>query len=268
MVKKIAFLGAGFMGEGMIREIIRNEVTTPRHITAFDISEQRLTFLENTYGIDTAVTAREAISMANLVVIATKPQDIASVMPEVKAHAMKEALILSICAGIEIDALEAGIGADRSIVRVMPNTMIDVKRGCSALAANGQVTKEDLALATSVLDALGQTMPMNESLMNAFTGYSAAGPATIYEFMMAMIDAGVLVGMSRSDATDITLENMMGACEMVRQTGEHPRMLQEKMTSPGGVTIAGLHELRKAGFTSAVERSAFEAVKRSQELGS
>ncbi len=267
MEKRIAFLGAGFMGEGIVRELIRGAVARPENLVAFDINQQRLDFLAEKYGIKTTMTARDAVANADLVVIATKPQDIDSIMPEVRVHARKEALTLSICAGIELATLEAGIGQDRAIARVMPNTMIDVKRGCSAIAVNRHVDEEALDLATSVLNTLGQTMPIKESLMNAFTGYSAASPATIYEFMMALIDAGVLVGMSRSDSAAITIENIMGACEMVRQTGEHPRMLQERMTSPGGVTIAGLYELKQAGFTSAVQRSVFEAVKRSEVLG-
>lgn len=263
---KVTFIGGGNMAEGIIRGIVSNEIFDPKNISVFDILSERREYLKNTYRVTEAEDISSAVKDADFVLIAVRPQDIMKVAQNVKDDLSESTIIISICAGIKIEKLENIFGSEHKFVRVMPNTMIDVKHGYSAASINDKIEDKDKEIIETMLSALGQTMFIDENLFNAFTAYSCAGPAYIMYFIAALVDAGVQSGFSRKDSISIALENLIASALTIQETGKHPYEITDKMTSPAGITIDGLHVLSEAGFHGTVMSSVRQALKRTNEL--
>jgi len=263
---KITFIGGGNMAEGIIRGIVSNEIFDPKDITVFDILNERKEYLKNTYGVKDAEDTSSAVKGADIVLIAVRPQDIVKVAQNIKNDLSESTIIISICAGIKMEKLENIFGSQHKFVRVMPNTMIDVKHGYSAASINERIENSDKEIIEILLSALGQAMFIDESLFNAFTAYSCAGPAYIMYFIAALVDSGVQSGFSRKDAVSIALENLIASALTIQETGKHPYEITDKMTSPAGITIEGLHVLSQSGFHGTVMSSVKQALKRTNEL--
>ncbi len=247
MSKTILFIGGGNMAEGLMRGMINQKVFEPSEISVFDVVPERLQHLQNTYGVRPVSDKAQAVSQADTLFIAVRPQDAVPVLNELKELGADKKLTISICAGISLEKLEAALGKNR-IFRVMPNVLIDVRHGYSAVCANSAITAQDKAEVTRMLEAVGQIMFIDESLFDTFTAFSGSGPAYIYHCILGLVDGGVLTGFSRADAYKIVLANCIGAAEMIKHTGKHPCQLQDTMTSPDGCTIEGLMVLNKAGL--------------------
>ncbi|MBD7912245.1 MULTISPECIES: pyrroline-5-carboxylate reductase [Clostridium] len=263
---KIAFIGGGNMAEGIIRGIISNEVFQPENIIVFDILSERKKYLNTTYGIVEAEDISSAVKSSDIVLVAVRPQDIEKVAQDIRNDLNENTIIISICAGIKIEKLEAIFGEKHKLVRVMPNTMIDVQHGFSAASINEKVSLSDKEIIQEILTSLGQTMFIDESLFNSFTAFSCAGPAYVMYFIAALVDAGVQSGFSRKDSIAITLENIMASALTIEKTGKHPYQITDTMTSPAGITIDGLHVLSESGFHGIVMSSVKQALKRTNEL--
>lgn len=260
---KIGFIGAGNMAEAMIKGLQASY--NGLNIAVSDMGVERLELMRTKYGIE-AVTKDnlKVADFADILVLAVKPQVVPAVLKEIKEK-VKGKIVVSIAAGVSTSSIEEII--DAKVVRVMPNTPALVLCGASALCAGKSVGEKELALVKEMLSSIGECIVTDESKMDAVTGLSGSGPAYVYQFIEALSDAGVKMGLARQDATALAAQTVMGAAKMVLETGKHPGELKDAVTSPGGTTIAGLHELEKGGFRAAVMNAVETAAKRSHELG-
>lgn len=253
------------MAEAIIRASLANGTLTAGQVSVSDINEGRLQLLKEKYSVDTDSTQEQALSAAELIVIAVRPQDdLAALGQLVQKSASPAAVIVSIVAGVTIAQLGDYFGAERPIVRVIPNTLTDTGYGYSGVALNTVASREQVE---EFLLGFGKVQYLEESYIDIFTGFGVAGPNYIYYFIESFTDAGVLAGLPREQAWNVALENMLGAVAMLRQTGLHPRQLLDINNSPGGVGMHGLYELNNSDFAAGLQRSVLAAVKRTTELG-
>jgi pyrroline-5-carboxylate reductase len=214
--------------------------------------------------------AEESYALADceIVVLAVKPQVLPALLQSKRQHFNKKQLVISIAAGISLDVLESSLaGCDCRVVRVMPNTPALIMEGASALCCGSLANDDDLKTAGAIFDAVGKSVVLGESAMDAVTGLSGSGPAYVFSFIEALIDAGVKVGLSRDVAETLSLQTVLGSVKLAINTGKHPADLRAMVTSPGGTTIAGLHEMERAGFQGIIMDAVEAATKRSRELG-
>lgn len=265
--KRVTFIGSGVMGEAMIKGMLGKSLTSADMITASDPWKERLDFIGREYGVVVKASNVEAVSGADIVVLSIKPQSLPKVGEELHNKLGKEALVISIIAGTRIQTLRTKLFHDR-IVRVMPNTPAQVGKGMSVWTATEQVTPEQRRQTEVLLGAFGEQLPVEEEgFLDMATGLSGSGPGFIMLMVEAMIDAGVHMGFSRREATQLVAQTFEGSIALMRATGTHPAELRNQVTSPGGTTAAGLYELEKDALRSTLSRAIFAAYRRSQELG-
>lgn len=261
----IHFIGGGQMAEAMIRAILQNNVYQPEEINVYDMSKDRLHYLQETYQINISYDELEGIKKATLIVIAVRPQDnLAAIGQQINSYATNDATVVSIVAGVTINKLASFVGKERPIARVIPNTLTDTGLGYSGVALNEYASVDSV---DAFLNGFGKVEYIQESLIDIFTGYGVAGPNYVYYFIESLADAGVLAGLPREIAWKIALENTVGSVEMLKISGKHPRQLLDINNSAGGVGINALHELNSSDFAAGLQRSVLKAVKRTTELG-
>jgi len=262
----VAFIGAGNMGEAMIKGLI-GAGCPAKSIAALDVDKSRLDHVVKTYEVKRAKDLSEALE-ADAVVLAVKPQNIDEVLDRMAVPGARLPLIISIAAGVTLERIGRRLGKRARVVRVMPNTPALIGQGVSAYYAGQACSEADLAMVESIVSALGPCHRVAaEHLMDAVTGLSGSGPAYVFIFIEAMADAGVNMGLTRAMALDLAARTVAGAARMVIETGEHPAVLKDKVASPGGTTIAGIAELERADFRAAVHDAVEAATDRSIELG-
>lgn len=266
MSKKIVFCGGGNMAEGVIRSLITRGVAESADITVSELNPERCAYLEATYSVKAHTDASAAIKEADIVFIAVLPKIVPIVAKTLKDAVKKDVLIISIAAGVKIAEMEEMLGAEKKIVRVMPNTLNKSGNGHSAVALNANVTAEEKEEVTRILNSLGQTMYLPENMFNEFTAYSCSGPLWFYQMADALIDAGVYSGFSRADARNIVIKNMLGVAMVLDETGAAPKDMVNAMCSPGGVTIEGYKSMVDRGFAAAVMGSVKDAVNKANSL--
>jgi pyrroline-5-carboxylate reductase len=263
----VVFLGAGQMAEALIRGVLNAKLLTPAELTATDVRPERLDELRVALGIRTALGSQTALTQGRIVVIAVKPQDVASLLAEVGPLIRPEQILVSIAAGVTISTLESRLPGPIPVVRVMPNTPALVGAGVAAVALGSHARPEDGELVCQLMSAVGHAVILPEYQLDAVTGLSASGPAFVAMFVEALIDAGVRVGLARDVATTLALQTVLGTTQMMQTTGRHPALMKEMVTSPAGTTIAGVHALERGGFRAAVLDAIVAATERSRELG-
>lgn len=260
----LAVIGAGVMGETLISGLLRAGWVADQ-ITASDRHPARLAEIAVKHGIRTADTAT-ATSQSDTVLLVVKPQDIAEVLPQVASALRPGTLVVSLCAGITTAKIEAALPDGTPVVRVMPNTPAQVDEGMAAISAGTTATADHLEHVSALLNAVGETVIVPEKYQDAVTAISGSGPAYLYFVVEAMIDAGVMLGLPRDTATTLVVQTMYGSAKLLAESGLHPTVLKERVTSPGGTTAAALRELEshkvKAAFITAMEA----ARNRSSEL--
>ncbi|MBF0171731.1 MAG: pyrroline-5-carboxylate reductase [Nitrospinae bacterium] len=266
--KKIAVIGAGFMGAALIRGLLRSEAVAPGNLMAADPRQGTLAALREEFPDPPKVTAdnREAAAFADIILLAVKPGMVADVLAPLKRTIGKK-LVVSIAAGVPLATLEEPLVSGARLVRAMPNMGAAVGASATALAAGRHATEEDLRLARSLFDAVGECVVVDESLMDAVTGLSGSGPAFVFLFLEALVDAGVQMGLARDTARTLAGQTLYGAARLAALTGEHPGKLIDQITSPGGTTIAGLAHLEQSAFKGGVMGAVRAATLRSRELG-
>ncbi len=261
---KIHFIGAGQMSEAIIRASLKNHVVLQEDITLTDIDPSRIQLLNERYGVNIDTTTEAAITSADYIVLGVRPQDdLTAVAALVNQYAPQNATIVSIIAGVTLDKLASLFGAERAIVRTIPNTLTDTGLGYSGVVFNAHVVAEPLM---PFLESFGKVMMLEERLIDVFTGFAVAGINYVYYFIEALSDAGVLAGMPRQQSQKVVWENLIGAVEMLKVSGLHPRQLMDINNSPAGVGINGIYELNKSSFTAGLQSSVLAAVKRTTEL--
>ena len=264
-MKKIVFFGGGPMGEGIMGGLIRGKVAEPKQITVSELLPARREYLEKTHGVLTTTDPAEA-STADVVILAVNPNQIPNVTKSLKPHLSKEAIVISIACGVALATLEEQLGADKKILRVMPNTLIQSGNGYSAACINPNVNDDDKVIITTVLNALGQTMYVTENMFETFTAFCCTGPIWFYKAVEALIDAGVYAGFSRAESRAMVIKNMLGVAQVLDATGAHPALKVDDMTSPAGVTIEALQVLHQERFTGALMTSVDAAVKKANSI--
>ena len=251
----LAVIGAGVMGETLIAGLLRAGWAADQIIAA-DRHPARLEEISARYGIGTADTA-EATGRADTVVLVVKPQVIGEVLPQVAGSLRPDGLVVSLCAGITTATIEAALPSGTPVVRVMPNTPAQVDEGMAAISAGTLATAEHLDHVMTLLTAVGEAVVVPEKYQDAVTAISGSGPAYLYFVVEAMIDAGVMLGLPRDTATTLVVQTMYGSAKLLAESGLHPTVLKERVTSPGGTTAAALRELEshkvKAAFITAME---------------
>ena len=265
--KTVAFIGSGIMGEAMIRGLILQNIVPPEQIYAADPLPARLDDLKQRYGIHVTSHNAEAAEAGQVIVLSTKPQNLGEVMPGIRGHLRRQDLLLSILAGTPIRKLADGV-AHASVVRAMPNTPAQIGQGMTVWTATPEVSAEQRAQAQAILGALGIELFVNdESYLDMATALSGTGPAYIFMFMEALVDAGVHLGFSRRVAEQLVFQTMRGSLEYAAQSGKHVAELRNQVTSPGGTTAAALYHLEKGGLRTVLSRAIWAAYQRSVELG-
>jgi len=264
----VGILGAGNMGEILIRGLVRAEVVDSEHVIASDISADRRRFIADTYGIRTTTNNRELVEASNLVVLAVKPQNIDRVMDEIGDFSKPNQLYCSIVAGVPTSYIAVSLHNQAAVVRVMPNTPALVLDGMSVICPGKNATEKDVARVQAIFEAVGKAVIIyDEELMDVVTGLSGSGPAFVFLFIEALSDAGVKLGLSRKVANQLAAQTVLGAAKMFLDTGRHPSELKDLVATPGGTTFAGLRELERGTFRSVIMDAVEAATNRSRELG-
>ncbi|WP_075817122.1 MULTISPECIES: pyrroline-5-carboxylate reductase [Serinicoccus] len=260
----IALLGAGVMGGTLAAALVRSG-QRPDELVLSDKVTARAEQVAGQHGTRYAPPA-EAVEVADVVVLAVKPQDMAALVEEVHDHVRPGTLVVSIAAGITTDFLERRLPEGTSVVRVMPNTPALVDQGMSAMSPGRHCTDEHVERARHLMEHVGRVVVLDEGHQDAVTAISGSGPSYIFYVVEAMIEAGVLLGLPRDTATELVTQTLYGAATMIRETGTHPTVLREQVSSPGGTSVAALRALEdhkvRAAFLTAMEAAA----RRSHEL--
>jgi pyrroline-5-carboxylate reductase len=263
----LGFIGSGVMAEAMISIILNQGLTTPEHMIASDPREERGEELAKRYGVTVTSNNREAAQAAQIVVLSVKPQVLPAVLADLGGAIAPEGLVLSIVAGARIGVIAEGLGHS-AIVRVMPNTPAQVGEGMSVWTATASVSDEQRLQAQSILQALGEEIYLeDEDYLDMATALSGTGPAYVFLFMEAMIDAGVHLGFSRRVARQLVLQTLRGSVEFARRSAAHPAELRNMVTSPGGTSAEALYQLEKGGFRTVLSRAIWAAYQKSKYLG-
>jgi len=266
--KKIGFIGGGNMAEALISGLVHSDAARAENIICSDIREEPLAELHRKYGIATTTNNIEVAEKAEILIYATKPQILASVLKETAGVLDKSKLIISIAAGVPLAAIQSGLQKELRLIRVMPNICAFVKESATAIAAGKHVEAGDIELAKAIFDSVGISVFIKENvLMDAFTGLSGSGPAYVFLIIDAMADAGVKMGLSRKDSLLLSTQTVMGSAKLLLESKEHPGQLKDRVTSPGGTSIAGIHTLEQGGLRTTIMDAVEAATKRSRELG-
>ncbi len=263
----IGFLGAGKMGTALAKGFIQAGLVKPGQIIASDPVEAARAAFARDVGAKAAASNAEAVRFASVILLAVKPDQVAGVLAGIRGEFTEKHLLISIAAGIPLAKLEAGLENGARVIRVMPNTPALVGTGASAFALGKAARTADGELAQKLFSAVGIAIQVKESLLDAVTGLSGSGPAYVYLMIEGLSDGGVAAGLPRDAATRLAAQTVLGAAKMVLETGLHPGALKDMVTSPGGTTIEGLHELEKARVRGAFISAVRAAADKSKKLG-
>ena len=267
MKKNIGFIGGGQMAEAMIKGLLVSDLSAGTLISVCEPLESRKLHLRQNYELKTVDHPAELCSLADVIILAVKPQVMPGVLGQIRA-AVQHRLVITIAAGLPISMYEEQLDIDQpAIVRAMPNMGALVQQAATALCRNSHVSDADFAFARTLFETIGSAVVVAESLMDAVTGLSGSGPAFVFSFIEALIDAGVKVGLGREVARNLTLQTIYAGVELARTSGKHPAQLRDQVTSPGGTTASGLHVLEKEGFGGTLISAVEASCERSIALG-
>jgi pyrroline-5-carboxylate reductase len=263
----VAVIGAGNIGRAMIGGMIRSERIAPEQVVATRRSAGALDELREAFpGIRTTTDNVEAVRNASIILLTIKPQSRSEVVTEIREHVTRTALVVSVLAGVTTERLQVAFGSEQPVVRVMPNTPALVDEGATAIAGGAFTDDGHLKTVKHMFEAVGQVVTTRESLMDAVTGLSGSGPAYVYMFIEALTDAGVQQGLSRDVAASLAAQTVYGAAKLVLETGKHPAILRDEVTTPGGTAIAAVSELESRGLRTTIINAVNTATERSRAL--
>jgi pyrroline-5-carboxylate reductase len=265
--QRLGFLGAGNMSGALIKGLLHGQVMPAGRILASDAKPERLEQLRKLHGIRTTGDNHALVGECDVVVLAVKPQVVDKVLTEVGHDVRPDQLIISVAAGVPVDALEARLPPGSRIVRAMPNTPATVQAGATAIAGGAHAREEDLRVASELFEAVGRVVTLDEGLLDAVTGLSGSGPAYVMLIIEALADGGVKVGLHRDTSLLLAAQTVFGAAKLLLESGEHPGRLKDMVTSPGGTAIAGLHTLESGALRKTLIDAVETASKRAAELG-
>jgi pyrroline-5-carboxylate reductase len=269
MTKKFGLIGGGVMGEALLSRLIARGIYQPSEVIVSEPQSARQAFLQQQYDVtvttDNSLVFRQA---QEVIFLAVKPQVFSAIAQELADIILGEysPLVISILAGVSLNQLEAAF-PQLPVIRAMPNTPATVGAGITAICLGAYTTAKHHQIAQQLFSAVGEVVEVSESLMDAVTGLSGSGPAYVSILVEALADGGVAAGLPRSIANQLALQTVLGTAQLLHDSKMHPAELKDRVTSPGGTTIAGISQLEKAGFRSALIEAVKAATMRSQELG-
>jgi pyrroline-5-carboxylate reductase len=268
---KISFYGAGSMAEAIVRGLINQKLTKPEQISMLNRQNaDRLNELSSRYGVQTVLNGssnEQFLQDADIIFLAMKPKDAVTAISSIKHLLSDSQLIVSVIAGFSISSMERVLGRPAAIVRTMPNTSSTIGLGVTGISYSGSVTTEQRQLAETMFASIGINAVVEESLQDSIVGVSGSGPAYVYYFMEAMMEAAAKLGLPANQAKELIVQTVLGAAEMVRTTGEEPAELRRKVTSPNGTTQAAIESMTEGGLTEAVVRGMLRSAERAGEIG-
>lgn len=262
----LLLLGGGNMGAALLRGVLDAEILPAGRIVVVDVDREKLRRLETDHGVavDTAISGH--VSGAGAVLLAVKPAVVGEVLDAMRGELRADQLVLSIVAGVSTSTIADRIGQRSPVIRAMPNIAAVVGASASALAGSPAAGEEHFAMAESILGSVGRVVRVDECLIDAVTGLSGSGPAYIYLVIEALSDGGVRMGLPREVARTLAVQTVLGAARMVGESGEHPAVLRDRVTTPGGTTIAGLQALEDGSLRATLMRAVEAATRRSRDL--
>ena len=263
----IGFLGAGKMATALARGFLQAGLVKPSRLFASDVSETARNSFAKETGSKSSASNLEVVRRADVLFLCVKPDQVPEVLREIKSDYAEKHLLISIAAGVPLSKLEAALPAGARLIRVMPNTPALVGASASAFAPGKNATPRDRDLAQKLFSSVGLAFPVKESLLDAVTGLSGSGPAYVCLIIEALSDGGVAAGLPREIATRLAAQTLLGTARMVLETGLHPGVLKDMVTSPGGTTIEGLHEMEKGKVRGALMNAVRAASEKSKKLG-
>src|SRR3954467_6174227 len=264
---KIGFLGAGKMALALARGFATAGLVRPENVLASDPVDAARTHFEREGAGRVTKSNADVVKFASVIVVAVKPDQVNDLLAEIKSEYTSNHLLISIAAGVPLSRFEAALGNSARIVRVMPNTPALLGASATAFAGGKGARPTDAELVQKLFSSVGIAFPVKESLLDAVTGLSGSGPAYAFLLIEGLSDGGVAAGLPRDVATRLAAQTLLGAARMVLETGHHPGVLKDMVTSPGGTTIEGLHELEKAGVRGALINAVRAATEKSKKLG-
>jgi pyrroline-5-carboxylate reductase len=265
--KRLGFLGGGNMAGALIKGLLHGKVLAPERIMVSDVKVERLEQLRSMHGVVTTPDNHRLAADCDVLVLSVKPQTIDKVLTEVGGEVRPDQLVVSVAAGVPIEALEARLPVGARVVRAMPNTPATVQAGATAIAGGVHARADDLRVARELFEAVGRVVVLDESQLDAVTGLSGSGPAYVMLIIEALADGGVKVGLHRDTALLLAAQTVFGSALLLLETGEHPGRLKDMVTSPGGTAIAGLHTLESGALRKTLIDAVETASKRAAELG-
>ncbi len=263
---KAAILGAGKMGSILLQAFLRDGLFKPADTWVTVAHPERAVLLREKLKVHAGTDNADAVRHADIIFLCVKPQVVAEVMREIRADVRPDQLLVSVAASVPTDMIERALGKDIPVVRAMPNTPCAIGAGMTGLCKGQFAQKQHLELATKFFSAVGRTVSLDEKHMNAVTGLSASGPAYIYIILESLAEAGVKVGLPRDVATLLAAQTTMGAARVVLETGDHPALLKDAVTTPAGCTIDGILELEEGRLRVTLIKAVVKAVERAKEL--
>lgn len=265
---KLGLIGCGKMGSALLHGVIQSNLVQPENLILSDHKVSTLEAFQAQYpGVHVTQDPKALLEFADVVLLAVKPKDIPALCREFSAMDRAEhVLYLSVAAGLTIEQLTSWIGRNSRVIRSMPNTPSQIGKGYTAFSRGGHATETDAEIAKQIFGAVGLVDEVPEKLLNAITGLSGSGPAYLFTIIEALADGGVLMGLPRDIALRAAAQTVSGAAEMVIQTQQHPGVLRDAVTSPGGTTIAGIEQLEEHGLRNALLKAVRKASERSEQL--
>lgn len=260
----IGFIGAGNMGSAIISGLASKNFID--RILLFDINAEKARSVGDKYKVSVLESVEAVVSRSEIIIIAVKPDNVTGVLSSM-GKIDKNKIVLSVAAGVKLESIEKVLGANKKIIRVMPNTPALIGEGMSVISPNSSVDGNSLETVKEIFRFTGNILVLPEKHMDAVTGLSGSGPAYVFTFIQALADGGVKMGLPRREAEILSAQTVMGAAKMVLESGQGPVELRNRVTSPGGTTIEGLHSLEKGGFSGLVMDAVEAATKKSRDLG-
>jgi pyrroline-5-carboxylate reductase len=265
--KTVGFVGAGNMGEALIRGLVESNVVPGDRILATDIRRERVHQLASQHGLRAVENGPALARAADVVILAVKPQIMASVLREILPALTNRPLLISLAAGVSTASIQSVLGKYQRLIRVMPNTPALVREGVTAIARSAELAQDDLETAQEIFAAVGKVVVLEEEQMDAVTGLSGSGPAYVALVIEALADGGVKMGLDRATAMTLATQTVLGSARLLGDTGMHPGALKDMVASPGGTTIAGIAALEEGGLRTTFIRAVERATLRSRDLG-
>jgi pyrroline-5-carboxylate reductase len=263
---KLGMIGGGVMGEAILSRLLELRIYQPDQVIVSEPNDARRSFLKETYQVGVTGDNQQVMLASEVVLLAIKPQIFDLVVENLQGnHGLESSLIVSILAGVPLKRLEKAFPG-KPVIRSMPNTPATVGAGVTAISLGKEVKSDHFQLAKKILEAIGEVVEISETMMDAVTGLSGSGPAYVAIAIEALADGGVAAGLPRAIAHQLALETVLGTAQLIKDTNLHPAQLKDRVTSPGGTTIAGVSQLESHGFRSALIEAVKAASQRSREL--